>query len=615
MATDQDLALRYLGDCLYGAILGQAGAVRPANLVRALPHGVRVGVALLRQLLEDDDRFVDIAGRFDIADRETVRTRPFGGAIHTLLDGYGRPMPVHLMVTGLARLRGGSPDYFRELLDDYVTTRDDVTRIDDYVLSDDWLLVMEGEDGEAVLFYNDLDEDEDLRELWAQCEKRDLRKRDPGLTAANILETFKRPVGPKQLAFLTWTHHPQIFEPVEFVREALQRDDVIAAVGQWLSRRQIDTLHAELRRLSDQLAGEGEELPDVNIVEVLEAEPPATPYKLDDEDRENVLAVMREAQVPIGIDELVIDLLEIRPDKKKFVAAAHTLREALEGEPSLIRVSPGRYMSLEAVPDWVDEIPEPLCPVTTGEVEDVLLELEALPGDLLDEVLSPVYEDVCAGVEIEFDEDMAARDETRYPLLHHHFVMGTMALRSMDRELFAGEAPLTMLLMRHGEAGVFPAWLNRELGLLFGLSRWYQRYLPPSGGVFAISRADDPDTFVLEYDGTTEEELTPDEGRMDQLERKRERVSRRPISIRDLMIELLAEHEEGLSFNALWAEMNVVRRTSRWQIASLLAFYACFEERDGRWSVASGLVREAGDEELAEFVIRPEEPEGEDEEG
>jgi len=604
MATNPELALRYLGDTLYGAILGQAGAVRPPNLVRALPQGMRVSVGLIRQVLAAADRFVEVAGRFDIADRETMRVRPFGGAVATLLQEFGRPMPEDLMVIGLARLRGGSPRYFRELLDEYIETRDEALLLARHVVDADWILVMEGDDEQAVLFYNDLDHDEDLRELWQECQKRDLRKRDPGLTAANILESFGRPIGPRQLAFLTWTHHPQIFDPVAFVADVLGRDDVAAACGQWMSGELFEALHDELRKLSDAQAGEGEDLSEVDIAAVLAADPPATPYKLDPEDRDNVLAVMREAQVPIGIEELVVDLLEITPDKRKFVAAAHTVRDALEGEASLLRVSPGRYMSREAIPDWVDEVPAPLCPAVTEDDEDIVLELEALPGALLDAVLDPTYEDVCAGVEIEPDEELMAGDCTQYPLLHHHYAMGTMAIRSIDRELFGGEAPLTMLLMRHGEAGVFPAWLNRDLGLLFGLSRWYQRDLPPSGGVFTVARGDAPDTYVLSYDGKVEDELAPAAERMTQLERKRERVTHRPISAFDLMVELLGEHEHGLSFNALWAEMNVVRAATRWQIASLLAYYPCFAESEGAWRVDTDRVREPGDEVLGEFIAR-----------
>lgn len=616
MAIDRDLALRYLGDCLYGAILGQAGAVRPSDLVRSLPQGMRLGVALIRQLLAEDERFDEVAGRFDIADRQTVKTRPFGGAVATLLQDYERPMPVPLMITGLARIRGGAPDYFADLLDKYEASRRDVVYAADHVVHADWILKLQGEDEEQLLFYNRLDGDEDLREMWQECEKSDLRKRDPGLTAANILSEFGRPLKPKQLAFLTWTHHPQIFDPVDFVGQALERDDIIPACGMWFGEEQIEALHEELRKASDEMSGEGEEAVRVNLGEILDEEPPGPPHKLDPEDEANIVSVISSTQVPIGIDELIVDLLEITPDNKRFAAAVHSVQHTLSHEKDLIEVSPGRYLSRQAIPDWVHEIPEPLIPVDTEADEDVLVDIEALPDDLHDEVLDPIYEDICSGVEIEPGEDLSSEDSIDYPLLHHHYIMGTMALRAIDRPFFADQPALSLLIMRYDDAEAYPVWLNNEIGLLFGLSRWYQRYLPPSGAIYRITPGDAPDTCILEYDGDTEEELAPDEDRMKLLERKRERVSHRPISVRDLMIELLEEHDEGLTFNELWGEMNVVRRTSRWQIASLLAYHACFSESDGRWTADRALMTEPGDEDLAEFIITSDEDEeGEEESG
>lgn len=607
MSIGADLALRYLGDSLFGALLGQAGPTRPAGLIRALPRGMRVGVGLIRQVLEDDERFVEIAGRFDLAERETLRNRPFGGAVSRLLEGYGRPMPEDLMVSGLTRLRGGSPEYFRRLLEQYASRGEDVVSVADHLVAKEWLLLLEGDDEEAVLFFNGLHRDEELRELSALCRKLDLRKRDPALTAVNILETLDRPLAPRQLAFLTWTHHPQIFEPVEFVAALLERDDVAPAAGLWMIRRHLETLHEELRRLSDALAGAGEELPEVDIAAVLEQEPPTTPYRLADEDREAIMAVLSSTGVPIGVDELVIDLLEIQPGQRKFAAAVHEVNAVLRRARSVVRVGPGRYMSREAIPEWVHEVPEALCPAVTGDPEDVVLELEALPDDLRAAVLDPVYEDVCAGVTIEVEPEQMAGDSTRYSLLHHHYIVGTMALRTMDRELFAGDAPVTLLLMRDLDDEVYPVWLNRQLGLFFGLSRWYERHLPPSGALFTIVRGDEPGTYLLDFDGTTDPELAPTPERMDALEHRRERVSRRPISVRDLMIELLGECEEGLTFNALWAEMNVVRATSRWQIASLLAYYPCFVGEGERWRLDEDAVDAPGREELAEFIMRQDE--------
>ena len=286
---------------------------------------------------------------------------------------------------------------------------------------------------------------------------------------------------------------------------------------------------------------------------------------------------------------------------RRFPGAVHTLDELLSGEPDLIRLSPGRYLSSHAIPDWVHSVPEPLLPVTTGADEDVLIALDALPEGLRAAVLDPIYEDVASGAR--FEPSGEERDLAEYPLLHHHFVMGTMAIRTIDRPLFASEPPLSLVVMRYGDTEAYPVWLNAKIGLLFGLSRWYHRHLPPSGAVFRIRHGEAAESYVLDYDGEVDTALAPADARIAVLERKRERVAHRPIATRDLMLELLDEHDAGLSFNALWAEMNAVRRTSRWQIASLLAYHACFSESDGRWMGDRALMGEPGDPTLAEAIV------------
>lgn len=611
MATDRDLAMRYLGDCLYSALLGQAGAVKPSDLVRSLPQGMRVGVGLIRQLLDEDERFQEMAGRFEIAARDTIRKKPFGGAVATILEAAGRPVPLPLLTTALGRMRGASPRHFHGLLDSFEQSRDEIFYAAEHVVHADWLLIMEGEDDRQLLFYNMLDDDEELQSMREECEKTELRKRDPGLTAVNILDTFDRPLSPRALAFLTFVHHPQIFDPREFVEQVLLRDDIIAAAGMWLGERLVERLHEQLRQASDELSGESDETPEVDLVEVLAKDPPATPFKLDEGDRDNVLAIVGGVHAPIGIDELMIDLLEIQPGQRKFVAAAQALDQLLANQPDLMRVSPGRYLSRAAVPDWVREVPSPLVPVETDFDEDALLELEALPEALREQVVDPVYEDVCAGVQVDAEESLMDPDSIECRLLHHHYVVGTLPVRAIDRKLFDLEADLGLLLMHWGETEVYPVWFNSALGLIFGLERWYQRNLPPSGAIFQVRRGEEPDSFVLEYDGETADELCPDEERMNVLERRRVRVSHRPISLHDLMVELFEEHESGLPFNTLWAEMNVVRRTSRWQLASMLALYRCFVESDGIWLLDAAAVDEPMIEELAASIIGAEDSEEE----
>ena len=366
MAVDNDFAMNYLADCVYDALLHQAGAVRPANLLRFLPGELRVSVGLIRRLLADDTRFTEVDGRYDIAERDALAGRPFGGVVEAILQGYGRPMPVPLLARTLARVRGGSPTSTRKLLDDYIEERDDILFLADHAVHSDWLLRVEGATEEEMLFYNSLSDDEGLRELWEACRRRNLRKRDPVSTALNILDAFKQPIGLVPLAFLAAAHHPQIFDPTAFV-EALITSDTAGFVHGPLcvNDRLLHAAQRHLSKLSEKAQGKDEVMPAADLVAVLAEEPPdEADGFLDEEDRDDILGVVGNARTPIGINELLADVLELRPNARKYKVAAHAVQSLLDADKSLMRTAVGYYLARDAVPGWVSTVPDELVPDT-----------------------------------------------------------------------------------------------------------------------------------------------------------------------------------------------------------------------------------------------------------
>ena len=610
MPVDSELALQYLGNCLHEALLSQAGAVRPADLVRLLPAEARVSVGLIKAYITEDERFVETDQRFDIVDRHELRRRPFGGVLSALLEGYGRPVPEPVLIGALSRTGGATPTYYRDLLRRYLEGRDEVVIIDDFVLSAAWLLRIEGNSDEELLFYNGLEGSEQLQEMIEACERRDLRKHDPGATAANIIDSLGEPIGALELAFLVYQHHPQIFEPVEFMRQVLEREEIVPIAGpRFILEKHLNSIRRELHKLSEEAATEEDELPKVDLVEVLTTElPPDSRYYLEENDLQNILAVIGAARMPIGIDELLAQLLELKPDSKNYAAAAQSLQGLLDDDTSLLTLSPGRYLPQVAVPEWVNQMPAELQPAEAEHAEDIMVELEALPEELRERVLDARYEDVLCGVEIEPDEGQMAEDETTYAVPYHHHLAGTLPLRAMDRRLFVSESPIALLTFAYGDTDTFPVWLNRDLRLLFGLTTWYQEYLASAGASLSIARGEEPEEYVVQHKGEKDKATHIEAERLAELVRKRERVARRPTSSFDLLVELMGDHESGIGFDALWAEANVVRRTTRHEIASLLAYYRCFDYADeeaGLWACSPELVREGGREELEESVIRP----------
>jgi len=67
----------------------------------------------------------------------------------------------------------------------------------------------------------------------------------------------------------------------------------------------------------------------------------------------------------------------------------------------------------------------------------------------------------------------------------------------------------------------------------------------------------------------------------------RERLERRPTSLAEVVEAVLHAQAKGLSFDQLWFQLNLVRRTSRHQLASALVLSDSLHQTDsGRWQAS-----------------------------
>jgi hypothetical protein len=72
--------------------------------------------------------------------------------------------------------------------------------------------------------------------------------------------------------------------------------------------------------------------------------------------------------------------------------------------------------------------------------------------------------------------------------------------------------------------------------------------------------------------------------RLAQLLETADRLRRRRAFLLDIVAELLHQSGKGLAFDQLWTQVNIVRRTTRLQVASLLSHYPRFTlAAGGRW--------------------------------
>jgi hypothetical protein len=199
----------------------------------------------------------------------------------------------------------------------------------------------------------------------------------------------------------------------------------------------------------------------------------------------------------------------------------------------------------------------------------------------------------------------SALEETRIPLLYDHREMGTLKLRQADMAFFPTDTPLACVTV-HGEGGFsFQMWINNEELLVHGLADWYNKRDVPVGAVLTFRRGDEPDDFLLSWDGEIDDLIALSEERVETLLNLGDMAESEHWSIYEIMCRVLGGHAEGAHFLTLWAEVNVIRRTPKRVVASNLSSYHCFVQVSGteRWKLDERKIEQGRKKTKMKFII------------
>ncbi|MCS6862428.1 MAG: hypothetical protein NZT92_19160, partial [Abditibacteriales bacterium] len=308
--------------------------------------------------------------------------------------------------------------------------------------------------------------------------------------------------------------------------------------------------------------------------------------RLRPEELEEIKRYMRQTQSPVSLAFVMTDLFEMSPDDKAFVPTLHALAEEMRSDREFTPVGKDRWFLRELIPPQIHDVPILLTPIhldlrtLEDEPIDVLLTDDGLDGDLPAIVRAPEWEDIGEEAEVErLTKTKMTGDRLTYTVLYHHFKAGTMKLRKMDEEFFPPDVNIARLVFVDDAYGEIPVWLNRETGLLYGFKDWYNTRLTPAGSIFTVERTDDPDRYIIRSIDTRNSPAYIDPNRLKDLQSLAERAENASMPVFEILQELMQEHHSGVEFITLWSEMNVVRRTAKRLLASILSGYHCFYAR------------------------------------
>jgi len=571
--SPEDAALHWLEDLCYEVLLERPLPSKSGEIAMLLADQFEVGSKFLRQILRGNVRFANLERRWGLAVREH-KGRPVAASVEGLIEARGRPFELPRLVSEMAVLHNRLLEYFQDYLPGFLQSRDEFFPLPENRWGlQSWLPQLEGRDAEAVFLQNFFDEAELARKALEKLEGQGLRVDDPMERAVRLLERVETPTHNRVIGYHLWTHRNGALAPDAFFEAMLANPRVLLlSGGYWALTDWTEGWKRRLRRLDNEAEAEPEPEGDEQTLAL-------SPADLDE-----VVAFVLDQDRPATIAELAGLIFELPVSSPQFEEATDVLREALSQEQRLTPIGRGTWCIPSQVPTLPVELPRglDLAFELTGPPEehpDAPLEDKGLEPGLPAFVHDPEFEEV--GEEDEVDESkLKPKDMSLKKLLYAvppwHLEHGTMKLRKMDWDFFPAEFPVFRArAFTDGAERIL--WGKPELGLVFGLEEWYRTHKVQPGAILQFEPTAEADTYNLTLTGKTETQFVVAAEREKQLVALRSEAE--PWTIFELIVRLLEEHRKGLKPLALWTEVNLVRRTPKRIVGSVLSSFNCFFNR------------------------------------
>lgn len=611
------LADEILVTLLHRALVRLGEPVRVTEVVRELDEE-SVSVGLARQALEAHGRrFVAVDRRWDLAQRYFDKQRPVARTLEELVGLYGAPMPTAEVPGELAQIYGRVREAFIEVSPRllrgprFFPVKNGLA----YGLRS-WLLNTEATPEADLLFYNYL-QPEALAPLQKMAAGLDWTG-DPAGAARQVLgATGALTVDNRLLQYLAFKALGEDFDAVGLY-DALTTSGTLLGLAdhRWLATDTLEAVRAQWRAQAELVGDSAVEEPVAEVAAVA-VEAPAKPLEVTEDDLAELRRYFEDREDIATAPQLLTDVLEVRAGSRTFAEDTQTLTAFLRARPDeFLWVGAERFRAPDTLPPYIGQLPEsltfptlPRFETADGEILDQMLDDGAFEEGLADEILDPGAQDV---------NDQESDSVTRWPegasadaarlrlvLKSHHKEIGTFPLAQVPFGFFPTEPNIVELTLRDAAGNGYPLYVDYDVQLVYGLFDVYEGIAAESGAVFHLEKTDKPDeyTFVLDNDNDPGVFVSP--SRMEELSDYRSEVEGgSPVSTYDILRRILDHYRKGCSFLTLLTEVNLVRRTPRRLIASILSGYAAFHPRAKRWTFDAKKEPEGFDRSKTPFIKR-----------
>lgn len=579
-------AMRYLEDQAYSALLGCKEPVRSAEIIGAMGRE-EYSAKLIRHVLAASPRFAQIDRRWDLEVRYEDKQKPLERVLREIIAQYGQPMSVQQIAGELSSVYERPADYYEAILPRMLADEERyfVTSTDQFGLRE-WLLDMASESEEDVIFDNGLDE-EAISSLEKAAAKVEWASEDAATAVAKFLDAVKSPVDAKLVAFFQWRALGAGFDPAAMWDELSKSGKLVwLSDRRWASKKMVKGYDALLVETADRLAEEIlEEAPAavVEEAEVAEEVAPTLSLTISERDLDEVAQIVSEtgeARMPAILESI----FEISPRDPVYPVAAEGLGDAMRADKRFAWVGTDRWRMADTVPAHVSVVPLELAiprmvlETAEGERLDVELEDEGLEGGLKDEIRNPLVQDVGDVEPAAKKDELPLADSVRCVLTRHHLKLGTFPLCQIPRSFLPpGPALIQLTLVDGGKKN--DVWVNRDTGLIYDMGNWYTEEMPESGAVFNLAKTEKEDEYQFAHAAKPDPLVSVAPNRIQELLELAKEIRKSELSTFELIVRIMPQHRKGVAFVTLFTEVNLVRRTTRRLVASILSSYYPFYQR------------------------------------
>jgi hypothetical protein len=571
---EEAVARSYADRLILRRLTEMEGAMKLGELAEKLSDE-GLGLAAVRSLLATNpERFAYHERRWVPAARIAGQGRSFSETVRLLVDRFGGPMPIELIVQEIARIRRRDSEGLQGTLERVIRADQELilTPAGEVALATWAFMATDETIGRAFDLYGVKPEEVEA----AQAKLKDVDFRAPD--AAEKALKAAAPIDVKVLGAVAWlnmnSQDPRavlIYDGREFFAQILSVEGyVYGADGMIHPADDAKKWISTATKVADKLA------PTIEVED-------AAPIEVKVQDVVKMVERIVAKDQTITGAKLLEEFYEITPGTKTYVDDLANLATALREQPEVWWVGGDRFRKVNSAPDFIFTVPEPFQYVQTenrdedGELVDVELTDEGLSSSLRKLLTHPLAMDV-------LDEDIGPAPKTmperaRLVLKSVHRELGTFPMAQIPTGWFDADPAIQELIFIDPSGRELQVWMNHDARLLYNLIDWWYEQPVESGSVFTLTKTAKPNVLEFEWDEQTDPVIYISSQRMEELRDLQARSE--GMSTLEVLIDVMSHWPKGADYLTVLAEVNVVRRTTRRLVASLLSSYQCFYQRSG----------------------------------